>query len=155
MKTGFRTGALKTLALVLAFLMAFSVFANVSGMFLTASAEDIVVWDGSNAAPAKGTGTEADPYQISNGAELNWVARLSEEDSAGKYFVIVKDIYLTPPANITYDENGYAGQFCIRCWPSGGVAGGSSYYIDALGVFAGNIDGQGYTIFGMQNAGAL
>ena len=115
--------------------------------------EPVNSWDGSNTVPAKGTGTQADLYQISNGAELNWVARLSEEDSKGKYFIITKDIYLNDPANIdiTYDEDGYVKQYGLRCWPSGGV---SSYALDAFGVFAGNIDGQGYTIFGMNNGWA-
>ena len=104
-------------------------------------------------APAKGDGSAANPYQISNGAELNWVARLSEEDSTGKCFEITEDIYLNNPAStdITYDANGHVNQYSLRQWPSGGV---SNYALDAFGVFAGNIDGQGYTVFGLNNTWA-
>ena len=124
----------KALSFVLVFAMAFSVFAGIVGV--SATDADYEVWDGSNAAPAVGDGSQGNPYQISNGAELNWVARLSEADSKDKYFVITEDIYLNTPtsAAISYNADGHVNPYELRAWPSGGV---SNYAISAFGVFAG------------------
>ena len=90
-------------------------------------------WDGSIAtAFAGGTGTESDPYQIANGAQLAYLA--SEVNNGqtyeNSYFVLTADIDLgnqnwTPIANSFSDA----------------LLGGSNYRI-----FAGNFDGNGYTI---------
>ncbi len=70
------------------------------------------VWDGSVAtAFAGGSGTGTDPYQISNGAELAYLAELvnTRKNTSG-YYILTQDIYLndisnfhdwgsTPPAN--------------------------------------------------------
>ena len=90
-------------------------------------------WDGSIAtAFAGGTGTESDPYQIANGAELAYLASSvnSGETYTGKNFVLTANIDLnglpwTPIANSFSDA----------------LLGGSNYRI-----FAGNFDGNGYTI---------
>ena len=90
-------------------------------------------WDGSTAAAfAGGTGTAEDPYQISNGAELAYLASSvnSGETYTGKNFVLTANIDLnglswTPIANSFSDA----------------LLGGSDYCI-----FAGNFDGKGYTI---------
>ena len=90
-------------------------------------------WDGSIAtAFAGGTGTESDPYQIANGAELAYLASSvnSGETYTGKNFVLTANIDLnglpwTPIANSFSDA----------------LLGGSDYRI-----FAGNFDGNGYTI---------
>lgn len=90
-------------------------------------------WDGSIAtAFAGGSGTENDPYQIDDGAQL---AYLASEVNKGQtyensYFVLTADIDLgnqnwTPIANSFSDA----------------LLGGSNYRI-----FAGNFDGNGYTI---------
>ena len=103
---------------------------------MTAFAEDaqnINVWDGSTAAAfAGGTGTAEDPYQIANGAELAYLASSvnSGETYEDKYFVLTANINLnglpwTPIANSFSDA----------------LLGGSDYR-----VFAGNFDGNGYTI---------
>ena len=103
---------------------------------MTAFAEDsqnINVWDGSTAAAfAGGTGTAEDPYQIANGAELAYLASSvnSGETYEEKNFVLTANIDLnglpwTPIANSFSDE----------------LLGGSYYR-----VFAGNFDGNGYTI---------
>ena len=90
-------------------------------------------WDGSIAtAFADGSGTESDPYQIANGAELAYLASSvnSGETYTGKNFVLTANIDLnglpwTPIANSFSDA----------------LLGGSNYRI-----FAGNFDGNGYTI---------
>ena len=90
-------------------------------------------WDGSIAtAFAGGTGTESDPYQIVNGAELAYLASSvnSGETYTGKNFVLTSNIDLnglpwTPIGNSFSDA----------------LLEGSNYRI-----FAGNFDGNGYTI---------
>ena len=96
-------------------------------------AQNISVWDGSTAAAfAGGTGTAENPYQISNGAELAYLASSvnSGETYEEKNFVLTANIDLnglpwTPIANSFSDA----------------LLGGSDYRI-----FAGNFDGKGYTI---------
>ena len=90
-------------------------------------------WNGSTAAAfAGGTGTAEDPYQIANGAQLAYLASSvnSGETYEDKYFVLTANIDLnglpwTPIANSFSDA----------------LLGGSNYRI-----FAGNFDGNGYTI---------
>ena len=90
-------------------------------------------WDGSIAtAFAGGTGTESDPYQIANGTELAYLASSvnSGETYTGKNFVLTANIDLnglpwTPIGNSFSDA----------------LLEGSNYRI-----FAGNFDGNGYTI---------
>ena len=103
---------------------------------MAAFAEDVQninVWDGSTAAAfAGGTGTAENPYQIANGAQLAYLASSvnSGQDYTGKNFVLTANINLnglpwTPIANSFSDA----------------LLGGSDYR-----VFAGNFDGNGYTI---------
>ena len=95
--------------------------------------KDSDTWDGSVAtAFAGGTGAEEDPYQISSGAELAYLASTvnSGESYEDKYFVLTKDINLnglswTPIANSFSDV----------------LFGGSDY-----SMFSGNFDGKGHTI---------
>ena len=90
-------------------------------------------WDGSIAtAFAGGSGTGNDPYQIADGAQLAYLAREVNNGQTYKnsYFVLTADIDLgnqnwTPIANSFSDA----------------LLGGSDYR-----VFAGNFDGNGYTI---------
>ena len=96
-------------------------------------AQNINVWDGSTAAAfAGGTGTAEDPYQIANGAQLAYLASSvnNGETYEEKNFVLTANIDLnglpwTPIANSFSDA----------------LLGGSDYR-----VFAGNFDGNGYTI---------
>ena len=95
--------------------------------------ESVDAWDGSTAAAfAGGTGTAEDPYQIANGAQLAYLASSVNggETYEDKYFVLTANINLnglpwTPIANSFSDA----------------LLGGSDYR-----VFAGNFDGNGYTI---------
>ena len=99
----------------------------------TAALAEDDAWNGSTAAAfAGGTGTAEDPYQIANGAELAYLASSvnSGETYEEKNFVLTANIDLnglpwTPIANSFSDA----------------LLGGSDYR-----VFAGNFDGNGYTI---------
>ena len=99
----------------------------------TAALAEDDAWNGSTAAAfAGGTGTAEDPYQIASGAELAYLASSvnSGESYEEKNFVLTANIDLnglpwTPIANSFSDA----------------LLGGSDYR-----VFAGNFDGNGYTI---------
>ena len=90
-------------------------------------------WDGSIAtAFAGGTGTESDPYQIADGAQL---AYLASEVNKGQtyensYFVLTADIDLG-----NHDWTPIGNSF------SDALFGGTDY-----SVFAGNLDGKGHTV---------
>ena len=91
-------------------------------------------WDGSIAtAFAGGSGTENDPYQIDDGAQL---AYLASEVNKGQpyensYFVLTADIDLA-----NHDWTPIGNSF------SDVLFGGTDYHL-----FAGNLDGKGHTIF--------
>ena len=100
-------------------------------------------WDGSIAtAFAGGSGTENDPYQIDDGAQL---AYLASEVNKGQpyensYFVLTADIDLA-----NHDWTPIGNSF------SDALFGGTDY-----SLFAGNLNGKGHTIFnisiGTENA---
>ena len=100
-------------------------------------------WDGSiDTAFAGGSGTENDPYQIDDGAQL---AYLASEVNKGQpyensYFVLTADIDLA-----NHDWTPIGNSF------SDALFGGTDYHL-----FAGNLDGKGHTIFnisiGTENA---
>jgi len=84
------------------------------------------VWDGTVASSfASGSGTESDPYIITNGAEL---AHLYEIDSTGLYFELGNDIVLNDTSSANWYENAMN-------WG----------YIE----FYGSLDGKGYNIIGL------
>ena len=95
--------------------------------------ESVDAWDGSTAAAfAGGTGTAEDPYQIANGAQLAYLASSvnSGETYEEKNFVLTANI----------DLNGLPWIPIANSF-SDALLGGSDYR-----VFAGNFDGNGYTI---------
>ena len=90
-------------------------------------------WDGSIATTfAGGTGTESDPYQIADGAQLAYLA--SEVNKGQPYenacFVLTADIDLG-----NHDWTPIGNSF------SDALFGGTDY-----SVFAGNLDGKGHTV---------
>ena len=98
-----------------------------------ALATDGGAWDGSIAtAFAGGTGTESDPYQIADGAQLAYLA--SEVNKGQPYenacFVLTADIDLG-----NHDWTPIGNSF------SDALLGGTDY-----SVFAGNFDGKGHTV---------
>ena len=102
-------------------------------MPMTVLAEDATAWDGTAAtAFAGGTGTESDPYQIDDGAQLAYLA--SEVNKGQPYenacFVLTADIDLG-----NHDWTPIGNSF------SDALFGGTDY-----SVFAGNLDGKGHTV---------
>ena len=97
--------------------------------------ESVDAWDGSVAESfAGGTGTEEDPYQIANGAQLAYLAQFvnsdSNNDCAGECFVLTADIDLA-----NHDWTPIGNSFADVLFD------GSDYRL-----FAGNLDGKGHTI---------
>ena len=93
------------------------------------------IWDGTVAAGfAGGTGSESDPYLITNAAELAYLASISTAENAGnnvrKYFKLTNDIYL----NDVSDVNWYSGTN-LNSW--------------ILKKFHGTLDGDGHIIHGI------
>ena len=102
-------------------------------MPMTVLAEDATAWDGSIATTfAGGTGTESDPYQIADGAQLAYLASEVNKGQAyeNSYFVLTADVNL---GNIEWTPIGNSF--------SDALFGGTDY-----SLFAGNLDGKGHTI---------
>lgn len=119
------------------------------------SINDSTVWDGSIATSyRKGTGTQADPYVISNGSELAYFAdQLKHTDYADTYFIINKDIVLnegifnySKEAGIKYtiDDNTYNITPYTNNYDSGTIN-----LFSTIDNFKGNLDGNSYTIYGL------
>ena len=100
------------------------------------------VWDGTVATTfAGGMGTESNPYKISNGAELAYLAKIVNENiesTEGKYYMLVNDIVLNEEV-LTRDFylNGTPGNAWIP------IGSGSGYY------FKGTLDGDYHVISGL------
>ena len=97
--------------------------------------ESVDAWDGSVAESfAGGTGTEEDPYQIANGAQLAYLAQFvnsdSNNDCAGECFVLTADIDL---ANNDWTPIGNSFADVLFDGPD-------------YRLYAGNLDGKGHTI---------
>ncbi len=104
------------------------------------------VWDGTVATSyAGGTGTETDPYQISNGQQLAYLAKQVNAGTTyeGQFFVLTDDIALNDTTNHeAWGTND--GQ--------GGIVEPSNTW-DAIGwektSFDGEFDGAGHTVSGV------
>lgn len=98
------------------------------------------VWDGSIAGSfAGGSGTEADPFLISDGSELALLAETVNggDECEGFYFALATDIVLNDTADFeNWSENYRPENF----WHP---IGGSAY------SFRGSFDGRGHTVAGM------
>lgn len=116
---------------LLAFLLTATMILSLAVIGTSAAADK---WDGSVAASFEsGTGTEADPFVIKTGAQLAYLAASVKAGNtyAGQYFVLASDLDLAK----------------IEWTPIGIYIGKSS---DANVAFAGNFDGKGYTVSGIQ-----
>lgn len=112
-----------------------------SGLTMTASADVNGVWDGTVAtAYNSGTGTDSDPYIITTGSELAFLAKQVNdgEDTSSTYYELGNNIYLN-------DENS------SNLWtPIGGRwSGNSGTPASTSKSFAGVFNGKGYTISGL------
>lgn len=105
------------------------------------STEELQIWDGTVAEFfAGGSGSEGDPYLISNGKELALAITngASGETYTDCYFKITKDIYLNDLNAINW-ENGTLNN---------GYTAANKWYTRSE-LFAGTIDGDGHTIYGL------
>ncbi len=95
-------------------------------------------WDGSAAdAYAGGKGTETEPFEIANAAQLARLVSL-DEDTQGKFYVLTEDVALNDTSDETWTNTA-------KSW----------YDSNAAKKFAGTFDGQGHTISGLYyNGGA-
>jgi len=116
-------------------------------------AGSVVFWDGSVALGfAAGDGSESDPYQISNGAEL---AYLAQEVGSGSYwswdlyFILTNNIYL----NDTYDWENWGSYEDASDALNAGINSwtpiGTDDYYTYDKAFMGYFDGCGFAVFGI------
>ena len=102
-------------------------------MPMTVLAEDATAWDGSIAIDfAGGTGTEIDPYQIADGAQLAYLA--SEVNKGNSY----ENSYFVLTADIDLAKHDWT--------PIGNSFSGLLFRLPDYSLFAGNLDGKGHTI---------
>lgn len=129
----------RILSLVLVLSMLVGMFAVIP---MTVSAAS-TVWNGSVAASfAGGDGTENDPYQISNGSHLAYLAQEANAGNSfgGEYFVLTNDIVLNEGDATTWGTSAPANALDpIGVWKSG---------------FAGYFDGHDHTISGLYQNGS-
>ena len=111
---------------------------------------ELPIWDGTVATSyAGGTGTESDPYLISNGAqlaylmqEINATTKESQQTTAGEYYKLTNDIVLNDVSDIAdWDAAANAPE---NVWTPGGAV--ENYMIKG---FAGTLDGNNYDIIGL------
>ena len=135
--------------LILSLMVALALAVLFSSRGVAAAAYGAAVWDGTvTESFAGGTGTEKDPFQISNGAELAFLAdRVNAGDPAyngnTKYYILTADIELNNTANW---QNWGINASGIREWAPIGT------YVDDYDfskAFQANFDGGGYKIKGI------
>lgn len=100
------------------------------------------IWDGKIATGyAGGSGTETDPYIIETARQLAYLIKHDVVDSAGatngKYYKLAADIYLNDVSNPDWKNNN------PNSW----------YEVESSKRFAGNLDGDGYTVYGLYYSG--
>ena len=100
------------------------------------------IWDGKVATGyAGGSGTETDPYIIETARQLAYLIKHDVVDSAGatngKYYKLAADIYLNDVSNPDWKSNN------PNSW----------YEVESSKRFAGNLDGDGYTVYGLYYSG--
>ena len=101
-----------------------------------------IIWDGtSTEVYAAGSGTQADPYIIENAKQLAYLIKHDVVDSTGatngKYYKLAADIYLNDVSNPDWKSNN------PNSW----------YEVESSKRFAGNLDGDGYTVYGLYYSG--
>ena len=114
-----------------------------------AEAPDKSFWDGAYVKPTKGTGTDTDPFLITNEEEFAYI--IYNGGTAGTYYKLTTDLYLNRLDKIDWstgellDEN-----YPVNEWFTSYTTGGYSYYngINEI-TFSGIVDGDGHTVYGM------
>lgn len=111
-------------------------------VFKTETTPESIIWDGtSTEIYAAGSGTQADPYIIENAKQLAYLVKHDVIETAsnnasfsmGKYYKLAADIYLNDVTDPDWAKNS------PNSW----------YSVAYTQRFGGNIDGDGYTIYGL------
>ncbi len=139
---------LKPIALIMALALLFAALPALS------LADGPAVWDGGVAESySGGSGTENDPYLISNGSELALLASRvnSGESTDGLYFLQTADICLNDTANY---ESWSAENAPSNVWTPIGIPLYSENWeedpvLDISLSFLGNYDGGSHTVYGL------
>ncbi|MDO4543040.1 MAG: GLUG motif-containing protein [Clostridia bacterium] len=109
--------------------------------------EPLEIWDGSIATGyAGGTGTEDDPYLISNGAELAYLAQqvnAGNNYSEGLCFKLTAHIYL----NDTTEWQNWETTPPTNNWTAIGIR--TTILTNTLTSFKGGFDGDGFSVLGI------
>jgi hypothetical protein len=112
-----------------------------------------IKWDGTKVAPTEGTGTETDPYIISEVSHLAYITEAGPDYTHGKFFKVkdgIKNIVLQKAADAdtliniksAEDAKTYLSSLSGRSrWNTGKY--------DAASAFCGTFDGNGATIYGL------
>ncbi len=110
------------------------------------------VWDGNVAESfAGGSGTESDPYLISNGSELALAITQSGTNTEGNelyygcYYKLTKDIYLNDKNAVNWLTGSKNDGYTVNSWYDYHNYDGTIRGED----FAGVIDGAGFTVYGL------
>ena len=130
-----------SLAIVLALSVVLTTFSGLFTFAGSGSSNEIEVWDGTVATSFnEGSGTESDPYKITNGAELLLAVSSTGRDSGGNkyYYSLENDIYLNDINNLTW-KNWTANE-----WPSVDIDSSTS-----ANAFGGVFSGNGYRVYGI------
>lgn len=130
---------------LLAFILSFALLLSAVTVVPAFAEDEITEWDGTVATGyAGGTGTKADPYLISSGAELAYMYRTVQDSgsahSNNKYFKLTADIYLNDTTDPDWLDNS------PRAWYTSVATNGYR--------FTGNFDGDGHTVYGIYYEGA-
>ena len=89
------------------------------------------VWSGGAAAEyAGGQGTQEDPYQIATGEQLALLVQTDATATAGKYYVLTKDIRLNDTASEDWQRD-------------------ATSWVQSTVSFRGQLDGQGHVVEGL------
>ena len=111
-------------------------------VFKTETTPESIIWDGtSTEIYAAGSGTQTDPYIIENAKQLAYLVKHDIVDfanaTAGKYYKLGADIYLNDVSNPDWKNSN------PNSW----------YEVESSKRFAGNLDGDGYTVYGLYYSG--
>ncbi len=126
--------------------------------------EDIAVWDGTIATSYRsGSGTESNPYIISNGSELAYFSTQLENNSyQNTYFKLNGDIILNNGSfdynttdglkyilnETTYYVQNFSGSYYTDIEKTGEASGNLNIF-NSLNGFKGHFDGDSYSIYGL------
>ncbi len=107
---------------------------------------EITNWDGTKTAPSEGSGSESDPFIITNAAELAYAVSYNDLVDASKvyYYKLANDIYINDPSA----EEWYTASDLVS-WPSCSAGNSTS-----SGGFMGHLDGNGHAVYGLYFKGA-